>query len=99
MLAAELILVLIVDYICVVPITAAVIFPVVYQLMTWNIVGTTVYAIVGFIMICKHIDNLKRIYRGTEFHFSFLWRKDRELDRMEGRAYDSLLDEQRKHKG
>ena len=98
MLVAEVILVLIVDYICVVPITASVIFPVVYQLMTWNSLGTTVYAVVGFIMICKHIENLKRIYHGTEFHFSFLWKRDKELDRMEGRAYDSLLDAQRKNK-
>ena len=93
-----MILVLIVDYICVVPITAAVVFPVIYQLMTWNFVGTTFYAIIGFIMICKHIENFKRIYNGTEFHFSFLWRKERELDRLDGKSYDSLLDAQRRKK-
>lgn len=98
MLAAEIILVLLVDYICVVPITASVIFPVIYRLMTLDAVGTTVYSIVAFIVICKHIENLRRIYNGTEFHFSFLWKKDKELDRMEGKAYDSLLDEQRKNK-
>ena len=98
MLAAELLLVLIVDYICVVPITAAVVFPVIHQMMTWDSAGTTVYAIVGLVRICKHVENLKRIRNGTEFHFSFLWRRDKELDRMDGIAYDSLLDEQRKKK-
>ena len=96
MLLSELLLVLIVDYICVVPITASIVFPVVYVWMSKDAIGAALFGVIALIMLFKHVENLQRIRNGTEFHFSFLWKKNKEFDRLEGKAYDPLLDEQRK---
>ena len=96
MLLSELLLVLIVDYICVVPITASIVFPVVYVWMSKDTIGAALFGVIALIMLFKHVENLQRIRNGTEFHFSFLWKKNKEFDRLEGKAYDPLLDEQRK---
>ncbi|MBQ8433077.1 MAG: glycerol-3-phosphate acyltransferase [Clostridia bacterium] len=84
LLSSELILVLIVDYICVVPITASIIFPVVYALRSKNLIGTLILLVSTFFILLKHIENLKRIRKGTEAHFSFLWKRDQEIERLMG---------------
>ncbi len=86
LLSSELILVLIVDYICVVPITASIIFPVVYALRTKSLVGTLVLLISTLFILIKHVENLKRIRKGTEAHFSFLWKRDQEIERLTGES-------------
>ena len=83
MLLSELVLVLIVDYICVVPITASIIFPIVYAKMTGEYIGALVLGGISVIMILKHIENLKRIRNGMEMHFSYLWKKNREIERLQ----------------
>ncbi len=76
LLSAELILVLIVDYICFVPMTASVVFAVTYGLMTGDVAGSLILMCVAFIIIVKHFENIKRIRNGTEAHFSYLWKKE-----------------------
>lgn len=83
LLIFELILVLIVDYICIVPTTASVIFPIVYGLMTRNLVGALLLTAPTVVILIKHIENFKRIKAGTEVHFSFLWRREREIERIQ----------------
>lgn len=78
----ELILALILDYICVVPITASVIFPVVYYFITGQIFGTLLYALLAPLYLYKHLENLRRIRAGTEAKLSYLWSKDEEVQRM-----------------
>lgn len=75
LLAAELIFVLIVDYICFVPMTASVAFSVIYGVMTRDIIGAVILFAVAVIINIKHIENLRRIRDGLEAHFSFLWNK------------------------
>lgn len=82
MLTVELILVLVVDYICIVPITASVVFPIVYGIMTKNVIGTLILAVPAIVMLVKHIENIKRIKEGKEFRFSFLWRREQEIERI-----------------
>lgn len=82
MLGAEIILLLIVDYICFVPVTAAIIFPIVYYILTRNLPGCAVLAVIGVIIILKHIENFRRIKEGSEAHFSMLWRRKEEEDRL-----------------
>lgn len=86
MLAVAVVVVLIVDYLCVVPITAALAFPVIYYLMTRDWISALILLGVGVIMVLKHIENLKRIRAGQEVHLSYLWKKDAELARVNKNA-------------
>lgn len=83
---AELVLALILDYICVVPITASVIFPVIYYFITGQIFGTVLYAFLAPLYLYKHLENLRRIRAGTEAKLSYLWSKDEEVLRMKREA-------------
>ena len=90
-LTLELILVLIVDYICIAPITASVLTPIIYAVFgssglnlllfgqggRW---GAAIIAISTVVILSRHIENIKRIKNGTELHFSFLWRKDKDAE-------------------
>ena len=76
LLGLELIFVLIVDYICFVPMSASVIFAVTYGSMTRDMIGTLILLGVSAVIILKHVENIKRIKNGTEAHFSFLWKKE-----------------------
>ncbi|MBE6639422.1 MAG: glycerol-3-phosphate acyltransferase [Ruminococcaceae bacterium] len=82
LLAIELVLVLVVDYICIVPITASIVYPIIFALRTGSIAGGVILALVAVIMLYKHIENIKRIINGEEAHFSYLWNKDKELERL-----------------
>lgn len=82
MLLGEVILVLIVDYICVVPLTASILFPIVYYFITGQIIGALLYALLIPLFFYKHMENLRRIRDGIEVHFSYLWRKDAEIERV-----------------
>lgn len=82
MLLIELALALIVDYICIVPITASIAFPIVYGMLEDNIYGALILLIATVAMVYKHIENLRRINQGTELHFSYLWHKKKEVDRL-----------------
>lgn len=83
-LLVELLIVLIVDYICIVPITASVAFPIIYMSMTHDQIGAILYGFLALLIFYKHIENLKRIRIGTEAHFSFLWRRKKEIERLGG---------------
>lgn len=103
LLAAELVLCIIVDYICVVPITASIIVPIAYGLFGkqgaapflrhadngwW---GAAILAVATIAILYKHAQNIYRIRHGVELHFSYLWRKDKqsEIDRV--RANQALF--------
>ncbi|MBR4628679.1 MAG: glycerol-3-phosphate acyltransferase [Ruminococcus sp.] len=82
MLAAEVITALLLDYICVIPITGSVIFTAVYAFTGGTLPGTVTLALTSLIIIWKHKQNLCRIQNGTEIHLSYLWHRDRELERI-----------------
>ena len=88
MLAAELVFVLIVDYICFVPITASVIFPLIYGLMRGDAVGAIILCILPIVVLIKHLENIRRILKGNELHFSYLWKKDAEIARIQANPDD-----------
>lgn len=82
MLAAELVIALATNYICFVPITASVSFPVVYGVMDRDIWGALLLAVVAAVVFCKHLINLKRIRVGREARISYLWSRDKETARL-----------------
>lgn len=85
LLFMELIFALVIDYICIVAPSGAVLFTFVYALLTGDPTGTLMLAVVSVIILFKHIENFERIHNGTEAHISFLWRKNDELDRLNKR--------------
>lgn len=94
LLGIELILVFVVDYICVVPITASITFPVAYYLWGGPIYGALILSLATIAMIHKHRQNLENIRLGKEVHFSFLWNREAETNRikenMTEEEYDNL---------
>jgi len=93
MLAFEIVLVLVVNYICVMAVSASAIFTAVYYFTAYEIVGTAAMLIITIIVFFKHIENFQRIAQGTEFHFSYLWDKDREIERVTKILGTDRLDE------
>lgn len=93
LLALEAALLLVVDYICVVPMTGSVLFLIVYGLSTHDAPGTLALLAVTAVIEYKHFDNLKRIREGSEFHFSFLWNREKEIERVLQVVGEERLDE------
>ena len=83
LLTVELFLALIVDYICIVPITVSIVFPMIYFASTQSIGGALLFSVVGAVILIKHVENIRRIRNGTEARFSFLWNKEEEIDRLQ----------------
>ncbi len=82
MLAGAAVIALVTDYICFVPISASVAFPVVYAFMTKDFIGTAIISVLSVVIILKHIVNLKRICQGKEMHISYLWKPKAEMERV-----------------
>lgn len=82
MLLLEFILAFVVDYICVVPMSASVAFSVIYGILDKDVFGMLLLLAVSVVIFMKHMDNLKRIRKGQEVHFSYLWNKEAEIARI-----------------
>lgn len=76
LLAGEALLAFLVNYICIVPMTASVVFAVAYGVITKDMIGMLVLLAVATVIIFKHFENIKRIHDGTEARLSYLWNKD-----------------------
>lgn len=81
-LAAECAFGFLVDYIFVVPITASVIFPVAYGVMSGNYLGMSILFIATAFMLYKLVENIKRWRKGTELRLSYLWKGEKEANRV-----------------
>ena len=81
MLAAEIVVAIVTDYICFVSLTASAVFPIVYGIMRQDAWGALIIALILPLMIYKHKENLKRIKQKTEMPFSFLWKKEKALEK------------------
>ena len=95
LICIELVLVLIIDYICIVPITASLIYPALYGSITDDNVGAVIFMVATVVILYKHVENVRRIRNGTEAHFSYLWKKDHEIERLQDLINDPLLQMQR----
>lgn len=93
MLAIEIVLALATDYICFVPTTASIAFPLIYGYMEKTVFGAVALSIITIVIFIKHTENLKRVYNNTEMHLSYLWKPDKEIERMS----KNMLDKSSKH--
>lgn len=82
LLACEVVFVLLAGYICLVTLSASMVFPAIYWLQSGEVMATVGLLAVAAVMFVKHIDNLKRISRGHEVRISYLWNKEAEIERL-----------------
>ena len=81
MLFFESVLLMATRYICLVPITLSVAYPLYHGFETGNWKGSAILGSVAVPVFLKHIENLRRIAEGKEFKIDFLWDKEGELER------------------
>lgn len=109
LLAIEILVTVTTDYLCMMPITAAFVIPVLYGLLgsdgaNWLLAanggwrGAAVLSIAMAVILIVNIKNIKRMIWGTEMHFSYAWSKNKqaEIDRI--RANETKLAERREIK-
>ncbi|MCQ2456689.1 MAG: glycerol-3-phosphate acyltransferase [Clostridia bacterium] len=82
MLSAEAVIALVTDYICFVPLTASVAYPVVYGCLSHDVPGAILLTSVTLVMFAKHRENIGRIKNGTEIKLSYLWHGEDEMERI-----------------
>ena len=82
MLVAELLLALLTNYICFVPITASIAFPLIYRHLEHDMIGTLIFFIATTVILCKHNENIVRIKEGKEMRLSYLWDREKETERL-----------------
>ena len=97
LLTAEILLLLMVDYICIVPITGVIIVPIIYGIFgtsglgwLWRAAGgwwgAAIIGIASVVMLQRHQQNIRRIAKGQELRFSYIWmseeNKKKELQRV-----------------
>lgn len=82
MLACAILLVLAINYLCIITTLTCLSFPIIYAAMTGDIVGALIILGLGLIIISKHIPNFKRIKNGTEARFSGIWHREEEEERI-----------------
>ena len=82
-LTIELVIALTTNYICFIPLTAAVAFPISYGIMRHDLWGALILAVASIFVLIRHVENLIRIKEGTEMRLSYLWNKEKEIKRLE----------------
>lgn len=83
MLACALVIALVTNYICFVPMSASVAFPIVYGCMTGNLPGVLLLILVAVVVLWRHGENIRRIRLGRELRLSYMWNKEKETARMQ----------------
>ncbi len=86
MLASIVVIVLVTDYLCFMPIAGSAAFPFVYGFIRKDIWGAIIIAIITLVMFIKNIENFRRIKCGTEMRISYLWKPQKEMERMRNNA-------------
>lgn len=70
------------DYICFVPISMALIFPITYGYLVKSWGCTFILLFSSLFIWYKHAENIQRIKRGEELKFHFLWNRESESERL-----------------
>lgn len=82
LLITAIVIALVTDYICFVPVSMVLIFPVTYGYMNHSYWPIIIFIIPMLLMWYRHIENFKRIRAGAELKFHFLWNRQSEAERM-----------------
>lgn len=82
LLTIAIIMAVVINYICVVPMSMSVIFACIYGYTRNSLMSFLILMIAAVVMNIKHISNIKRIIAGTEARFSLLWNRKAEAERL-----------------
>ena len=88
LLAAEIVLVLLLRYICVMALSVSIIFPITYAWSTGDLIGMAILLLLVPVVVYKHLPNLRRIREGKEARISWLWNPKEEESRLEKQYSD-----------
>lgn len=69
-------------YLCLVPITGSVFYPIYHGIERGDWRAAAILGLITLPMLSKHVENLRRIKEGKELKLDFLWDRDGELDRI-----------------
>lgn len=78
----ESVLLMATRYLCLVPITGSVFYPIYHGIERGDWRAAAILGLITLPILSKHIENLERIKQGKELKLDFLWDKDGELDRI-----------------
>ena len=70
------------DYICFVPVSIVVAFPVICSYTSKTLWPLVIFIIPILMVWYRHIENFKRIQSGAELRFHFLWNRQSEAERL-----------------
>lgn len=87
LLAIAIVLAVVINYICVVPMSISIVFAILYGYTRQSFVSFLILMVAAVFINLKHIENIKRIKEGKEAHFSLLWNRKAEAERL-GKVYD-----------
>ena len=82
-LITEILLTLVTQYICVMPLSLCILFPAVYAWQTGDVTGTLILLTLVPVIVYKHLPNIRRILAGKEMRVSWLWNPQREESRIQ----------------
>lgn len=74
------------DYICTVPISMSIAYPLIYGWITQDYRVIFILGVASVAMLVRHVENLRRIHMGMEARFSYLWNKEAETERLRAAA-------------
>lgn len=78
----ESVLLMATRYLCLVPITGSLLYPIYHGLSRNDWRAGAILGLITPPILSKHMENLKRIREGKELKLDFLWDKDAELERI-----------------
>lgn len=87
LLATEIVLALVTNYICVMALSITLIFPAIYAIQTGDVIGTLLLCTLIPVVYYKHLPNIRRILEGREARLSWLWNAKAEEERLKDK-YD-----------
>lgn len=82
LLFLAIVIAVVTDYICFVPTSMSLIFPITYGYLVRSYGITLILMVSSIFMWYKHMENFDRIRTGEEVKFHFLWDRESEAERM-----------------
>lgn len=82
MLGVALLIGILTNYVCIVTVCMSVIYPLYYWYLSGYVLGALILAVPIVPIFCKHLTNFRRIRDGQELRLSFVFNKQKELDRI-----------------
>lgn len=87
LLAIAIVLAVVINYICVVPMSISIVFALAYGYTRHSLSSFIILMVAAVVINLKHRENISRIKAGTEARFSLLWDRKSEAERL-GKVYD-----------